>query len=387
MTHLAPTAADRVPAFQKLMEGRADLAFIPLGTDLHYLAGIPRDIPNYGATLHPGGWLEGAWLTPSRAPVLALPRMTAEFKGRGESKGIEIRVLGDHDDPVGLARDIFSSCRLPARPRVAISDRAHAESAVHIQAILPDAIFVSATDILRELRVIKSDSEIATMREAGRRTEAAFAEVLKTLRIGMTELDAIAEVDYQMKRQGTFGPTFTTSVYNTGPEHPLLMGRRLDSWKRPIGPNTSVLFDFGASHDGLCYDWGRTVSFGAPGAEQIKVHRVVMEAQAAGIAALKSGSATCAEVDAIARQVVEDAGYGPNFRHRLGHGIGWDVHEPPFLTKSDRTTLREGMMFTIEPSILQDRSFSARVEDVIVARPGGGEKLTNGFQDLLVVEG
>jgi Xaa-Pro dipeptidase len=383
--HPAPAAADRIPAFQKLLEGRADLAFVPLGTDLHYLAGIPRDIPNYGATLHPGGWLEGAWLTPHRAPVLALPRMTAEFKGRGESKGIEIRVLGDHDDPAALCRDILAGCRLPHRPRVAVSDRAHAESLVHLQAILPDAVFVSATDILRELRVIKSDGEIATMREAGRRTEAAFAETLKHLRFGMTELDAIAEVNFRMQQQGSLGATFTTSLYNTGPDHPLLMGRRLESWRRPIHPPCSVLFDFGASFDGLCYDYGRTVSFGEPSAEQAKVHRVAMEAQAAGIAALKVGT-TAAEVDATARRIVEDAGYGPNFRHRLGHGIGWDVHEPPFLTASDRSVLREGMMFTVEPSILQDRSFSARVEDVIVARPGGGEKLTNAFQDLLVVD-
>jgi Xaa-Pro aminopeptidase len=116
------------------------------------------------------------------------------------------------------------------------------------------------------------------------------------------------------------------------------------------------------------------------------VHALVMAAQAAGVAALRAGAATCAEVDAAARRVIEEAGYGPAFRHRLGHGIGWDVHEPPFLTRSDHTVLREGMLFTIEPSILQDRSFSARVEDVVVARPGGGEKLTGGFQELLVVD-
>lgn len=386
MTHPAPTAADRLPAFQKLLEGRADLAFIPLGTDLHYLCGIPRDIPNYGTTLHPGGWLEGAWLTPARAPVLALPRMTAEFKGRGESRGIEIRVLGDHDDPAALARDILAGCRLPPKPRIAISDRAHCESAVHLQALLPDAVFVSATDILRELRVIKSAEEIATMREAGRRTEAAFAETLKRLRFGMTELDAIAEINFQMQRQGSLGQTFTTSLYCTGPGHPLLMGKRLESWPRRIEAPCSVLFDFGASHEGLCYDYGRTVHFGAPDAEQRRVHALVMQAQAAGIAALKVG-ATCAAVDAAARRIIAEAGEGEAFRHRLGHGIGWDVHEPPFLTASDRTALREGMLFTVEPSILHPTGFSARVEDVVVARPGGGEKLTGGFQDLLVVEG
>jgi Xaa-Pro aminopeptidase len=374
----------RLSAFQRLLEGRADLAFIPLGTDLHYLCGIPRDIPNYGTTLHPGGWLEGAWLTPAREPVLALPRMTAEFKGRGESQGIAIRVLGDHDDPAALARDIIAGCRLPAKPRIAVSDRAHGESLVHLQALLPDAVFVSATDILRELRVIKSAAEIATMKEAGRRTEAAFAETLRHLRFGMTELDAIAEINHQMQRQGSLGQTFTTSLYCTGPAHPLLMGRRLESWKRRIEPPCSVLFDFGASHEGLCYDYGRTVHFGEPDAEQRLVHGLVMQAQAAGVAALQVGT-QCAEVDRAARRVIEEAGEGAGFRHRLGHGIGWDVHEPPFLTVSDRTALREGMLFTVEPSILHERGFSARVEDVVVARPGGGEKLTAGFQDLLVV--
>jgi Xaa-Pro dipeptidase len=376
----------RLDTFQKLIGGRADLAFIPLSTDLHYLAGIPRDIPNFGVTLHPGAWLEGAWLTPTHAPVLALPRMTAEYGGRGATQGIEIRVLGDWDDPAALVRDLLARFKLPAKPRVAISDRAHAESIVHLQALIPDAVFVSATDILRELRTVKSAEEIALMREAGRRTEAAFAEVLKKLKFGMTELDIVAEVDFQMKRQGTLGATFTTSLYNSGPNHPLLMGRRLESWKRKIEPPVAVLFDFGASHEGLCYDYGRTVSFGAPSAEQIKVHRLIMDSQAAGIAALKAGQATCEQVDKIARDVIAEAGYGEFFRHRLGHGIGWDVHEPPFLTKGDATPLREGMMFTIEPSIFHAAGPSARVEDVIVARPGGGEKLTNGWQDLVVVD-
>lgn len=381
------TSPTRMQRFQALLAGKADLAFIPLSTDLDYLAGIPRDIPNFGVTLHPGGWLEGAWLTPDAGPVLALPRMTAEYGGKGASEGIEIKVLGDWDDPATLVKSFIDRFKLPTRPRVAVSDRALAESVVHLQALLPDAIFVSATDIVREMRVIKSEEEIATMREAGRMTEAAFAEVLPKLKFGMTELDVIAEVDYQMKRQGSLGATFTTSLYNSGKNHPLMMGKRLESWKRVLRPPVSVLFDFGASHKGLCYDFGRTVSFGAPSAEQIKVHRLIMESQAAGIAALKADKITCEEVDHAARQHLVDAGYGQYFRHRLGHGIGWDVHEPPFLTKTDKTVVREGMMFTIEPSIFQAAGESARVEDVIVARPNGGEPLTKGFQDLFVVDG
>jgi Xaa-Pro aminopeptidase len=377
---------ERLEAFRRLLEGRADLAFIPTGTDLHYLAGVPRDIPNYGATLHPGGWLEGGWIAPGADPLLALPRMTAEYGGLGAAEGIEVRVLGDFDDPAAFARNIIAGMKLPARPRIAVSERAHAESLIHLQALLPDAIFVSATAILRELRVIKSAAEIATMREAGRITEAAFADVIPKLRFGMTELDVVTEVDFQMRRHGSLGATFTTSLYNSGPNHPMLMGQRLASWKRVLHPPVSVLFDFGASHEGLCYDFGRTVCFGAPSAEQVKVHALIMASQAAGIAALKAGAATCEQVDAAARQVIADAGYGEYFRHRLGHAIGWDVHEPPFLTKGDATPLREGMLFTIEPSIFQAAGASARVEDVVVARPAGGEKLTDGFQALIVVD-
>jgi Xaa-Pro aminopeptidase len=376
----------RLLAFQEKLGGRADLAFVPLSTDLHYLAGIARDIPKYGVTLHPGDWLEGAWVAPGHPPILALPRMTAEFGGRGAAEGIEVLVLGDHDDPASLARSIIARFGLPARPRIAVSERAHADSLIHLQALLPDAVFTSATAIIREQRLIKSDAEIALMREAGRRTEAAFAEVLPKLRFGMTELEIVAEIDFQMKRQDSLGPTFTTTLYNSGPDYPLLLGKRLESWKRKVVPPVSVLFDFGASHEGLCYDFGRTVSFGEPSAEQRRVHALVMDAQRAGIAALKVGS-TCEAVDATARQVIADAGLGPAFRHRLGHGIGWDVHEPPFLTKGDATVLREGMLFTIEPSILQPLGFSARTEDVVVARPGGGERLTAGFQELFVVDG
>jgi Xaa-Pro dipeptidase len=376
----------RVRAFRELLGGRADMAFIPLSTDLHYLVGVPRDIPNYGVTLHPGGWVEGAWMAAGGEPLLALPRMTAEYGGLGRTKGMEVRVLGDFDDPVAFARKIIDGMKLPKRPRVAVSDRAHAESLIHLQQLLPDAVFVSATDILRELRVIKSEAEIALMREAGRITEAAFADVIPKLKFGMTELEVVSEVDYQMRRHGSLGPTFTTSLYNSGPNYPMLMGQRQATWRRKMVPPVSVLFDFGASHEGLCYDFGRTVSFGAPSAEQIKVHRLIMDSQAAGMAKLKAGASTCEEVDAAARQVIIDAGYGATFRHRLGHSIGWDVHEPPFLTSGDKTMLREGMMFTIEPSIFQDNGFSARVEDVVVARPGGGERLTNGYQDLIVID-
>ncbi|MDO9636955.1 MAG: M24 family metallopeptidase [Pseudotabrizicola sp.] len=380
------TYQDRMTRFRGLLPGKADLVFIPLGTDLDYLTGIHRDIPNYGRNLHPGMWLEGAWIAPDRDPILTLPRMTAEFGAKGGSDGLDVRVLGDWDDPVVMVQGILKELGIKDGATIATSDNAEAESLMELQRLVPAARFTSATHILRALRVIKDEGEIATMREAGRITEAAFTDVLARLKIGMTELDVVAEVDYQMKRHGSLGPSFTTSLYNTGPDHPMRFGRRLETWPRVLTAPVSVLFDFGAVHDGMCYDFGRTVSFGAPSDEQVKVHRLIMDSQRAGIEALKAGATTCEQVDKIARDVIADAGYGDKFRHRLGHAIGWDVHEPPFLTKGDATPVEEGMIFTIEPSIFQDGTFSARVEDCVVARPGGGEALTTGWQDLIVVE-
>ncbi len=375
----------RIQRFQEKLSGKADVAFLPVATDLEFLIGVPRDIPNFGVTLHPGAWLEGAWLSPDAAPVLALPRMTAEFGGLNRLENVEIRILGDWDDPAEMVRDILSKLKLPLKPRVAISDKAEAETVIQLQKLLPDAVFVSATGIMRELRTVKSAEDIEAMRRAGVVTEAAFADVLSHLRMGMTELDIVSEVDYQLRRHGGLGPSFTTSLYNSGPDHPMIWGDRLTTWKRSVNAGVSVLFDFGAAHQGWCYDFGRTVSFGAPSNEQIKVYNLVMESQRAGIAALKIGS-TCEATDAAARKVIEDAGYGEFFRHRLGHGIGMDVHEPPFLTRGNKTELVEGMMFTIEPSITQYHNASSRVEDVVVVRPDGGEPLTTGFQQLYVVE-
>jgi Xaa-Pro aminopeptidase len=377
---------DRMKRYREVIAGKAEVVFVPFGTDLDYLTGLHRDIPNWGRNLHPGMWLEGAWISPNHEPIFTLPRMTAEFGSTGGIEGQDVRVLGDWDDPREMVKGILKEFGIKAGARIATSDDAEAESLMELQRLVPGAEFISATHLLRELRVIKDEDEIETMRAAGKITEAAFADVVKQLKIGMTELDIIAEVDFQMKRHGSLGPSFTTSLYNTGPNHPMLFGRRLQSWPRVLTAPVSVLFDFGAVHDGMCYDFGRTVSFGAPNEEQVRVHRLIMDSQRAGIEALKADQITCAEVDAIARAVIEDAGYGSKFRHRLGHGIGWDVHEPPFLTKGDATVVREGMIFTVEPSIFQDGDFSARVEDCIVVRPGGGEALTKGWQDLIVIE-
>jgi D-alanyl-D-alanine dipeptidase len=110
-----------------------------------------------------------------------------------------------------------------------------------------------------------------------------------------------------------------------------------------------------------------------------------MESQAAGITAMRAGAATAQDADRAARAVIEQAGMGATFRHRLGHGIGLDVHEPPFLTEGDQSVLQEGMLFTVEPSVLVPFAGSARVEDVVLVGEDGGVPLTSGYQELVVI--
>jgi Xaa-Pro dipeptidase len=374
--------AQRLHDFRALLSAHADLAFLPVSADAQYLTGLPRDIPNFGATIHPGAAIEGVWITPDAEAILALPRMSAEFGGLAAN--LETVILGDHDDPATALAALLRRFPLPAAPRIAIADATHGETVALLARLLPSATFVAASALLRPMRAVKDADEIAAMRAAGAITEAAFAAVLPRLQHGMTELDVVAEVDLQLRRHGALGPSFTTSLYASGPQHPLRFGRRLETWRRRLEPPVSLLFDFGAAVDGTCYDYGRTVFFGEPDADARRAFELVMAAQQAGIAALRDGT-PCADVDAAARAVITAAGMGETFRHRLGHGIGLDVHEYPFLTASDPTPVRCGMLFTIEPSITRFDTSSARVEDVVLVGADGGEPLTRGFRALLVV--
>jgi Xaa-Pro dipeptidase len=156
--------------------------------------------------------------------------------------------------------------------------------------------------------------------------------------------------------------------------------------RRKLERGNSLSFDFGSTLGGYCYDFGRSVYLGEPPDEYWQVYALVMQAAQVGIEALQDGQRTAEEVDALARGVIVNGGYGDWFRHRLGHGIGLDVHEPPYLDRGDRSTVRQGMCFTVEPSIFIPGRLGARTEDVIVVGgPEGGRILTQYRRDLQVV--
>ncbi len=379
-----PDYANRLARVQTHMaQTNIDLLFLPISANLHYLTGIGREEPNFGNTMYPGEWLTGAWIPQSGAPILTLPRMLAEFH-MGAVSGYDIRILADAADPLAMARDVLAGLNIAAGAGVAVEDRAWAETVLNIEHLLPNATLSRASALLMPLRRIKDEDEIAIMRAAGAVTEAAYAATRAQLRHGMSNLDLISEVKYQLKKHGALTDSFVTSFYNMGRNYPFDFTNREEVLQVPLEPPVSISFDCGAAYHGYCYDYGRSIFFGEPDEEYRRCYDLVMAAQAAGIATLRVGD-TCARADAAARAVISDGGYGEAFRHRLGHAIGMDVHESPFLTASDHTVLEPGMCFTVEPSIFMPRHLGARVEDVVVVRETGGEALTAGYQALHVM--
>lgn len=378
-----PDYAGRLQKVFAQMEAQGiDLMFLPRSANLVYLTGIPRDEPNYGNTVHPGEWITGAWLAPGKAPILTLPRMTAEFH-LGVSD-FDVRILPDTADPLGLLRQVFSDLGVGPGATVALEERAWAETVIGMQAVLGTVDLRSAAPLIMPLRMIKDAEEIAIMREAGVITEKAYKATLGKLKHGMTNLDLITEVNYQLRLHGATGPSFVTSFYNMGPNYPFNFQNREEVLRLPLNAPIAVSYDFGAVLHDYCYDFGRSVFFGEPSAEYRRAYELVMQAQAVGIKALYAGN-TAEQADAAARAVIEEGGYGEAFRHRLGHAIGLDVHERPWLLSGDESVLQPGMCFTVEPSIFLPHRFGARVEDVVVVGPNGGEPLTSGFQELYIV--
>lgn len=376
---------ERQKRFQERLGPFADLAFFPFSADLQYLTGIPRQMPSFGALIHPGEWLEGAWISAEKGPIMTLSHMTILFRSFTDLPEDNLYVINGHTDPHKILQEVLANFSLPNKPRVALGYRSYADMIVELQRVLPGVEFISATEIMQPLRVIKSEEEIAALRRAGEITEAAFRDVLTRLKHGMTELDVLTEVEYQLVRHGSLGPAYPSLLEPSGPHHPLLFGQPEKSMNRELHPPISVQFDFGAIFQDYCYDYGRTIAFGEPDKEFQEIYDLVMESQAVGISAIRVGE-IAANVDTAARKIIERGGYGEAFRHRLGHSIGLDVHEPPFLTIEDKTILQEGMVFAVEPSINQYNSFSTRVEDLVVVRKGGPEPLTSDFQDLHVID-
>jgi len=362
---------------ERMAEAGVDLLFLAPSSDLEYLTGVERMIPTFGQSQYAHGWVAGAFFGAERDPVFVLPRMMTLFDVAGDLPG-ELVVIGERDD--GPALFAAAARGLGPAATLAVGDRVWAETVLHLMDAVGPVRLVTGSSLVNELRRTKSEEELALMERACGVADATMAAVAPRVQPGATMFELVEEVEHAMRVHGSRVPSFTTHVFTGFGE-----GKSSADETRtvPVEEGDVVMFDFGAVVDGYCSDFGRTVCVGEPEAEVRDAHALVLAAQEAGRAALRPG-VHASEVNRACRRPIEEAGYGASFKHRMGHGIGLDVHERPFVSEEDDTPLEAGMTFTDEPSILVDGRFGVRTEDVVVCEPDGGRKLNRFPPDLIV---
>lgn len=252
----------------------------------------------------------------------------------------------------------------------------------YLQAGAPRADFPDASEALGSLRVRKEQAEVQKMRRAVEIAQGALKALIPLIKVGVTERELAAELTIQLLRQGSAPDLPFAPIVSSGPNS---ANPHAAPSERALQTGDLLVVDWGATFDGYISDLTRTFALGQVDAELAQIHRIVQQANAAGRAAAKPGSAA-AEVDQAARGVIERAGYGAYFTHRTGHGIGLEAHEPPFMRGDNLQTLEPGMTFTVEPGIYLPGRGGARIEDNVLITETGAECLSDLERGLLVIE-
>lgn len=235
--------------------------------------------------------------------------------------------------------------------------------------------------LVERLRQIKDADEVKSLKKAFEIADNAFAELMKIIKPGMSENEVAAHLEFFMKVAGSDAPSFST-IIAAGPNSSC---PHAQPGSRKLKKGEMVKIDFGAVYDGYHSDMTRTVFLGKATEKFKKIYSIVHEAQKKAIKAIKVGS-ICKDVDAVARKVITDAGYGENFGHGLGHSLGLEVHEAPSLSKKCEDEIRAGVTFTVEPGIYLPGWGGIRIEDVFLVKEKGLLKLTNTPNDLYEVK-
>ncbi|PRW65181.1 aminopeptidase P family protein [Actinopolyspora mortivallis] len=246
----------------------------------------------------------------------------------------------------------------------------------------PSAEMVRTPGLIERLRLVKDETEIEALRKACAAADRALAELIEHggLRQGRTELEVARELESRMLDNGAEGPSFETIVA-TGANSAIPHHRPTDT---RLAAGDFVKMDFGALVEGYHSDMTRTLVLGEPADWQREIYDLVAEAQAAGRAAVRPG-ADVREVDSAAREVITGAGYGEQFLHGLGHGVGLEIHEAPALSQRGEGTIEAGMAVTAEPGVYLPGRGGVRIEDTLVARADTPELLTLTTKELLVI--
>lgn len=359
---------NRIDRLHDYMERHAlDAALITLPKHVYYLTGFLSD---------PHERFLGLVLRRGEEPFLLVPVLDAEAAGAASSVK-QIYTHKDTEDPYQVLQSY-----LGAGVRHIGVEKSHltVQRYEALQAVIAAERFFDLEEPLREMRLVKSADEIVTIKRAVRIIEDVLRTVVAKVKPGVTEIELVAEVEYQMKKLGAEGPSFDSMV---------LAG---DNAAKPHGsPGTRqvqrgelLLFDIGVFVGGYASDITRTFAVGDVGDKQKAVYEAVLGANKRGIAAVAPG-VVLADLDRTARDYIESQGYGPYFMHRLGHGLGLDIHEYPSVHGSNQDLLREGMVITIEPGIYIPGVAGVRIEDDVLVTASGVEVLTSFPKELTVI--
>jgi Xaa-Pro aminopeptidase len=244
----------------------------------------------------------------------------------------------------------------------------------------PEVRWSRKTGLLEGLRVEKDADEIQAIAAAQRLTEDVFTQVLSAIREGMTEKDLAAELVFRHLQGGAERMSFDPIV-SFGANAALPHGKPS---QRALRNGDPILIDMGGFVEGYASDMTRMISFGKPSPRFLSVFKLVHDALTAAHEAASSGMRSC-DLDAAARDVIKAGGFGANFSHSLGHGVGLEIHEAPAVSHRSTAVLPEAAAVTLEPGIYLDGEFGVRIEDIVVLRPGGSDTLTNLAQDLVIL--
>ena len=341
-----------------------DVLLLSLGADLPYLTGYEAmPLERLTMLVVPVGG-EATLVVPR----LEAPRVTEH------PDAFSVLAWEETDDPVALV------ARLAAAPATAaVGDQTWAVFVLDLQAALPGTRFRKASEVTGPLRIVKDAAEIAALRAAAHAVDAIAGAMREQKFAGRRETEVHRELVDRMLELGHERANF--AIVASGPNGASPHHEPAD---RVIGAGDVVLCDFGGTMHGYCSDITRMFVVGEPAPEVRDTYAVLVDAQEKAVRAATIGT-SCEAVDAAARRVIADAGYGDSFIHRTGHGIGVEAHEEPYIVAGNNLPLAPGHAFSVEPGIYLPGRFGLRLEDIVVATPDGPERLNEAPRDLAVV--
>ncbi len=345
-------------------ERKVDAVLLTAGADLPYFSGYSA-MPLERITAFVVG-RDGD-------PTLFVPALEAPRVDEGD---FEIVSWGETDDPIGLVVQRLGS----SSTVVAVGETMWSSFLLDFQRRMGDVEWSVASDLTRELRMRKEPGEIDRLRRAAEATDRVLARIPAEVKFaGRTQTEVASDFARMTVEEGHDRAWFTIIASGTDSASP-----HHETAGRPIEEGDMVVCDFGGTIDGYHSDVTRTFVVGAPTPKQREVHELVVAANTAGRAAV-APNVPCQEIDAAARRVIEDGGYGRYFIHRTGHGIGLEGHEHPYIVDGNSFALEAGMTFSVEPGIYIPGEFGVRIEDIVACGPEAVDDLNRAERSLVEV--